>query len=328
MATRAQKAKVGVFLLGCVALIVLGGLFVSGLRTEERVEYYIIFDESIAGLSIGSPVQYMGVPVGTVKDITVTDTNRVEVAILVSTGKVTLREGTAATLVSYNLAAGTMAVSLAIAKDVAPGKPLTPGSVIPTQESLFASLSTQLSEILETFQDISASITTGLKGMEEGQLVKVVDDFDATLVEARDFVANANDTFDQVKNDIEGGVKNFNDLSEEFETLSSDLHELATNLNDLVVTVKDKVEPLEIAQTEEKAQALLDNLTELTGKLQSTADVIDTVSKSILHETENVEFMIRSVIETVNETFEAIRRVAADLKEDPSSLLRGRAGEE
>ena len=142
MATRAQKAKVGIFLLVCVGVIVFGGLFVSGLRTEERHEYYIVFEESVSGLSIGSPVQYMGVPVGTVKDIKVTDTNRVEVSILVSTEKVTLREGTNATLVTYNLAAGTMAVSLAIAKNAEPGEPLQPGSIIPTQESLFASLST------------------------------------------------------------------------------------------------------------------------------------------------------------------------------------------
>lgn len=328
MATRAQKAKVGVFLLLCVAVIVFGGLFVSGLRTEERAEYYIVFEESVAGLSIGSPVQYMGVPVGGVKDITVTEINRVEVTILVSTAKVMLREGTKATLVTYNLAAGTMAVSLALEKGVAPGDPLPPGSIIPTQESLFASLSTQLSEILETFKDISDSITTGLKGMEEGQLVKVIEDFDATLLEAQDFISNANDTLSRVSDDVENGVKNFNALSEEFETLSQDMHELATNLNELVVTVREKVEPLEIAETEQKTQAVLDNLTELTDKLQSTADVIDTVSKSILHETENVQYLIQNVVQTVTETFDAIRRVANDLKEDPSSLIRGRGSEE
>lgn len=328
MATRAQKTKVGVFLLGCVALIVLGGLYVSGLRTEERLEYYIVFEESIAGLSIGSPVQYMGVPVGTVKDITVTGTDRVEVTILVATNKVVLRQGTTGTLVTYNLAAGTMAVSLAIAKGVTPGDPLPPGSVIPTTESLFASFSTQITELLDYFKEITESITTGLKGMEEGQLVTVVEDFDATLVEARDFIANANDTLNDVKDDIEGGAENFNDLSENFETLSTDLHELATNLNDLVVTVREKVEPLQIAETEQKTQAVLDNLTELTDKLKSTAEILDSVSKSILHETENVEYMLQSVVQAITETFEAIRRVATDLKEDPSSIFRGKAPEE
>lgn len=328
MATRAQKIKVGVFLLGCVALIVLGGLFVSGLRTEERVEYYIVFDESIAGLSIGSPVQYMGVPVGTVKDITVTDTNRVETTILVSAAKVTLRHGVTATLVTYNLAAGTMAVALAVPKDATPGDPLPPGSVIPAQESLFASISTQLGELLEYLKEISGAITTGLEGMEEGQLVRVIEHFDETLLEGQDFIANANETLSGVRDDVENGIKNFNGLSEEFQTLSKDMHELATNLNDLVVTVREKVEPLQIAETEQKTQAVLDNLTELTEKLKGTATVIDTVSKSILHETENVQYMLQSVIQTVTETFDSIQRVANELREDPSSLLRGRAREE
>jgi hypothetical protein len=38
--------------------------------------------------------------------------------------------------------------------------------------------------------------------------------------------------------------------------------------------------------------------------------------------------MLRNVIETITETFESIRQIAQDLKEDPSALIRGRAQEE
>jgi hypothetical protein len=94
------------------------------------------------------------------------------------------------------------------------------------------------------------------------------------------------------------------------------------------VTVKEKIEPLQLAETEEQAQVVLQNLGELTDRLKSTAEVIDTVSRSILHETENVEYMLRSVIQTITETFESIQQVATDIKEDPSALIRGRAREE
>jgi ABC-type transporter Mla subunit MlaD len=326
VATRTQKAKVGIFLLGSLGLIVLGGLYVSGLRTEERTEFFIVFDESVSGLSNGSPVQYLGVPVGNVTDIRVTAANRVQVAISVSDRRVTLRAGTKATLVNFNLAAGTMAISLA---DGDPeGVPLPPGSVIPTSESLFAALGTQISNFVEEFNEIAAAVKVGLQGMEEGQLVRVVENFDATLVEARDFVSNANDTLVGVQEDIKSGIANFNSLSEEFKTLSTDMHDLATNLNDLTVVVKEKIEPMQPAETEQKAQRVLDNLAELTERLKTTAEVIDTVSTSMLHETQNVQYMLRSVIETVSETFESIRQVAGELQRDPSSLLRGRAPRE
>ncbi len=73
MAKKANPAAIGAFVLGAIALAV-GGLVVFGggkffRQTQMWVAYF--HDESIKGLSIGSPVTFNGVKVGSVTDIKV-----------------------------------------------------------------------------------------------------------------------------------------------------------------------------------------------------------------------------------------------------------------
>lgn len=67
-----DKFKLGLFLILsfiiCCFLFVVFGLFDYG---QEKVEIVTLFDESVQGLEVGSTVQLRGVPIGKVKDITI-----------------------------------------------------------------------------------------------------------------------------------------------------------------------------------------------------------------------------------------------------------------
>ena len=67
-----DKFKLGLFLILsfiiCCFLFVVFGLFDYG---QEKVQIVTLFDESVQGLEVGSTVQLRGVPVGKVKDITI-----------------------------------------------------------------------------------------------------------------------------------------------------------------------------------------------------------------------------------------------------------------
>jgi len=61
------------FVLGALLLIVLGVMvFSSGKVLSRTVPWVLYFDESIKGLRVGAPVNFRGVKIGAVKDITVT----------------------------------------------------------------------------------------------------------------------------------------------------------------------------------------------------------------------------------------------------------------
>lgn len=67
MSQSANKAFIGAFTLGAVAIVLLAiALFGSGVLFKETARFVLFFDKSINGLSVGSPVVFRGVPIGRV----------------------------------------------------------------------------------------------------------------------------------------------------------------------------------------------------------------------------------------------------------------------
>lgn len=70
MGKKANPAIVGAFVLGAIALAVLGVLvFGSGTFFRRSIELVMYFPGSVNGLSIGAPVKFKGVDIGTVTNI-------------------------------------------------------------------------------------------------------------------------------------------------------------------------------------------------------------------------------------------------------------------
>ncbi len=69
---KANPAVIGGFVVGAVALVILGiVLLSSGELLREKLTYVLYFDSSVEGLQQGAPVSFRGVKVGTVSDIVV-----------------------------------------------------------------------------------------------------------------------------------------------------------------------------------------------------------------------------------------------------------------
>ena len=61
---------VGAFVLGGIGLFALGLVLLAGNRLfSNDLEYVLYFDGSVSGLSIGAPVVFRGVPMGSVTQI-------------------------------------------------------------------------------------------------------------------------------------------------------------------------------------------------------------------------------------------------------------------
>lgn len=72
MRKRASKTVIGIFVVSALALIVAGVLiFGSGDFLKERYKFVLFFKDSVKGLNVGSPVVFLGVKIGEVKDISV-----------------------------------------------------------------------------------------------------------------------------------------------------------------------------------------------------------------------------------------------------------------
>ena len=70
MAKQASKTLIGAFVLGAVVLIVSGLMvFGSGRFFTKTYAYVMYFEGSVKGLTVGAPVVFRGVKIGSVTDI-------------------------------------------------------------------------------------------------------------------------------------------------------------------------------------------------------------------------------------------------------------------
>lgn len=300
----------------CLSLMAGGILLISGYRHEERNPYWSEFDESILGLGVDGVVVYQGVNVGKVKNIYVTDKNLAHVEMEVIADKVTLREGVQAELVLWSLATGTMCVSLSGGDPSAPELP--PGSEIPSKESLMETVSTEVEKILGDLREIADTVNKGLKGMEDGDIKRVwVDHADELITRGRDFLDSADKTLADVKTDAEGGIKDIREVAQDVRALINDSREA-------ISAARKKIELLEITKTEANVNQALENISELTKRLQKASDDIDKIGRAALHEADNIEYSLRDTLRTLNESLQAVRDLTTYLQQDPSALVRGK----
>ena len=70
MSKKANPTVVGAFVLGALLLSILALLLLGGGRLfDESFECVLYFDESVSGLDVGAPVDFLGVRIGTVTDV-------------------------------------------------------------------------------------------------------------------------------------------------------------------------------------------------------------------------------------------------------------------
>ena len=67
---RSRRFRLGLLALLTVTTFVVMLTFVlQGVMREERASYFILFDENVKGMVVGSKVNFQGVPIGMVRDI-------------------------------------------------------------------------------------------------------------------------------------------------------------------------------------------------------------------------------------------------------------------
>lgn len=166
METNVNYTIVGVFVITLLMAIVLGIIWLSsGFRYDSYSTYIVYMQESVAGLSIDSPVEFNGVDVGSVKQIQLNRKNPQLVELLLNIKHNTpITMGTVATLTTR----GVTGVTYIALKDKSTDlRPLIigPGErypVIKTAPSLFMRLDTALNQITTNLHQVSESIQSVL----------------------------------------------------------------------------------------------------------------------------------------------------------------------
>ena len=183
MATRAQKSKVGLFLLICFGILVGTVAAMTGTRGSKTVTYYMKFEDAVSGLDTGANVEFKGVRIGTVERIQITEDAMVKVTIVINPDIAQLRKGVIAKLNS-NMLSGISFVQITGGESGAPV--LEEGAYIETQKAFFETLQETLGKTVDKLDTLLAnadSLVTVLKTGDKAQaLGRTVSNIEALIV--------------------------------------------------------------------------------------------------------------------------------------------------
>jgi phospholipid/cholesterol/gamma-HCH transport system substrate-binding protein len=158
METKANYVLIGAFTLGVVAFLLLFALWAARWSSQQAWDFYdVVFSEAVTGLSEGSNVQYNGIAVGTVDDLSLmrNDPRKVIARIRVDTAT-PVRVDTRAKLSMTGLT-GTTFIQLTGGSPGAAPLVATPGSevpVIPTEPSALQNIAQTADRIVARVDQI------------------------------------------------------------------------------------------------------------------------------------------------------------------------------
>lgn len=181
MRAQPNYALVGAFVLGLGGVAIAVGLWLAsgGVSLGHHDRYVVRFEESVSGLSRGAPVKFRGVPVGTVRELTLdrADPDRVRVLLEVSPGTPITRD-TFATLAFQGLT-GMADIELAGGGHGAPALAPAPGEPYPlirTMPSTMKRLEDQVTALVGDLGQAARSANALLDGDTRADLRGAVAD--------------------------------------------------------------------------------------------------------------------------------------------------------
>jgi paraquat-inducible protein B len=328
MSKKINKTVIGAFVLGAIALMVAGVLILgSGKFFTREYVYITYFAGSVKGLSVGSPVVFRGVKIGTVTDIgiffdTETAQLRIPVVFMLDPRKF---KGTP---VEFQRDAAS--IKIAVDKGLR------------TQLQLQSIVTGQLMLSLDFFPDKPAVFVGWDKSNNYPEIPSIptpLEELQRTLetLPLKKIVENLNDTLEN----LDKLVHSFNE-KKTAETLVSTVRDVQT----LVRNVNAKVDPLvasitrtsgaaesTFVETRETVVAVRGDLKELVTSLKSGIESAQSVlkqSEQTLQAYSPDSPLVTELHRTLRElssTSRSFRNLSDYLERHPESVLRGKTGD-
>jgi len=350
MSNPKNKAVIGAFVVGAVALAVVGVLVLGGGEfLKEKFSYIMFFDGSVKGLKVGAPVVFRGVEVGTVKEVAVRANIKeltFTVPVIIEIDPSTFRDpdikidrkktmstlierGLRANLELQSMVTGQLQIDLDFKPDTKArlvGGDL-PYIEIPTAASGMEKFTKEIKKLplKEVFGNLSATLVSIKNFVENPELKETVHNLNQTILAIKK-VVNDVDTgvvvplkktiqdADQLVLDIDGGIK----------PLFSKADKTLGDIDKLVVGVDKEIKPLA-----KKIGGTADSF-------KATSDAVRPAIKTVNKAFANIESMTRkgsTERKELNETLKHLSGAARSIKDwadylerHPEALIRGKGG--
>jgi len=347
MAKQVSKTVIGGFVISAIAMLIAGVIIIGGGEMFKKTNKYVLFfEKSVKGLSVGSPVIFRGVEVGSVSSIVLqADPQKlsVDVPVMIEVDPSRMRikgirgrdlseqlrrliqKGLRAQMIQQSFVTGNMLIEL----DFLPDTPvrltgLEPGlPEIPTISSGIDKFARELQEL--PFQEIAGKLLDVL-----GKLDKVVGDpeigemlnhlngasekMNRLLLDVDRLVVDANA---QVKSLSKGVQSTLSRTQKALKDTSSKLQALIGDAGKLIQNADSQIQPLGI-----KAQ---DALVSVRRALDQAKDTLVTMN-DFVGEPSDTRHKLNRALDEISAAARSMHSLADYLERHPESLLQGKSG--
>ena len=326
--SKASPTVIGAFVIGAIALIVIGLLVFGGANWfAKRNTFIAYFPGSVKGLRVGAPVDFRGVNIGQVTDIRVAfnpkdvtaqipvvlqlDPSRIDVAGMPRARsdqeqvKELIDAGFRAQLQSQSLLTGLLFVNL----DFQPDTPVRlVGGEQPYPE--LPTIPSGLEELQATAGDIAAQLP-GLITKLNDILGNVSTQLQATSGDFREIVADLAD----LGNRMQDRGPAFDRILKNADTATGKVSDFAATLDQTLKANQDAIGPL------------INDWTATAGSVRRMADQINAVitenRPGLRDFTQNGLYEYSGLAQDAQRMVDQITRVAEELERDPARFLLG-----
>jgi phospholipid/cholesterol/gamma-HCH transport system substrate-binding protein len=334
MAKQANRMMIGGFVV--VAVILLAAslvVFGSGKFFKKTNKYVLYFDGSIKGLSVGGPVLFQGVQIGSVESIVLRvdpQEHRIEIPVIIEIepDKFQVDEGdreihrnpreNAQKLIEMGLRAMLAMQSfitgqLMIELDFHPGSPVNLRSPkgdlleIPTIPSTTERLANALQRLdLEGMEKHLEDTLSGIDRLVNNPDLKAgIGELKGVISDARRLVQNMN--------------ARVGPLADEFDATVQDTHKLVQNLDGRVNPLADNVN-----KTVEDFGKLARDADTRLGSLTISLDKTLAGARGVLSQDAPLIVELENTLQAISDAARSIRQLADNLERHPEALIQGK----
>lgn len=318
MATKAQKYRLGVFLITGFSLIIITIAVIAGTNlSQKRDLYYINFrNESVGGLDVGSKVNYQGIGVGRVEEIVISPEDVTSIIVTISIrGGTPIKNDAKASLSPVGI---TGLNSIEIKGGTNESKLLAPKSYIEVEKSLFGTITNKAVSITEQLDELIKSLNKIADQDNIENIASIIGNLDAILSENRSTLEGTMHNLELISGDV---AKFTNVLEVKLDTLVTTTTQSITALNKILNSgsLNNIITNLDTISTD-LAEADLNMLvTSLNNSVIRFESMITNVDNTVIRSRRD----ILDILDSAREAMENLNDFAKQINDNPTILLRG-----
>lgn len=364
MSRRANPVAIGAFVVGAIALVVVGLVVFGSVNIFHRpLQVVMYFDESVNGLSVGAPLSYRGVKFGTVTAIRVeVGTTRIAVFAELDPAALTgrpgrkdaraelqkaIQSGLRAQLGLQSIVTGQLFVSLVNLPDTAPiTVGLEPAIIeIPTVPTLLQQFVDRFEKVVNAVQNLpwEQLFKAGLETLEGArdlakspELARTLKATDAALADFQKMMR----TLDREMGPLIGSLRDTSDASRGVvKDVGQDLRQVLSETRPLISSLKDTSDAARgsVQDVAQDVRKTLGDLTPLIARLESAAEsarVTLEKSQTLLGDADTalnpdwgLGYQLSQTLRELTDAARSFRALTNYLEQHPDAVLFGRGKE-